>query len=131
MNEREYDTEEELFTEYRRAMDTVEEEREKIERELKRVEDQQGQLDEIFRQMHFWYKDVVRHCDEEYFLITMDQYEDEYLEQRRKIERELEEKKDDLTARQNDTYTKGDLIRKEYKRKQIKFIDDRAEYKNT
>lgn len=66
-----YDEEEEMYRDYYKQMNAVEEEREIIEMKLRKVREQQSWLEEVFRERHYFFWESVKHCDVEDFLLGM------------------------------------------------------------
>lgn len=111
--------EEEMYREYYKQMNAVEEEREDIERKLRKNREYQIQLGDVFKEMHYFYREVVKHCDDEDFIQNLDLQEDTFFEHRRKVEQQLEDKSDELETRRNTIYEKEDIIRDDYNKKKI------------
>ncbi len=114
-----YDEEEEMYREYYKQLNAVEEEREDIERKLRKNRENQTQLEYVFQEMNYFYREVVKHCDGENFIQNRDLQEDIFFEHRRKVEQQLEDESDDLEARRNATYEKEDIIREGYNKRKI------------
>lgn len=124
--DREFEKEkiDDLYEEFRTEINALEERRDDITREIRRIDADQGLLDDIYTKMRWIFKEVSEHCDEERFLVEMEWHEDDFYDSRRKIENELEEEKELLETEKRNSYRKEEEIRDEFQRaKQLFYAD--------
>lgn len=116
--DREFEKEniDDLYEEFQTEINALEERRDVITREIRKIDADQGLLDDIYTKMRWVFKEVAEHCDEEKFLMEMEWHEDDFYDCRRKIENELEEEKELLEAEKRNSYKKEEELRDEFQR---------------
>lgn len=112
----EKDNIDELYEEFHAEINALEERRDVITREIRKIDADQGLLDDIYTKMRWVFKEVAEHCNEEKFLVEMEWHEDDFYDCRRKIENELEEEKELLEAEKRNSYRKEEELRDEFQR---------------
>lgn len=112
----ELETLDELYVNFHKEMNGLEEKRESITREIRKLDADQSLFDSINREMNYLFKEVSRHCEEEQFILSMERCEDEFYDCQRKIENELEEKREQLENEKRDTYKKEEELRENLQR---------------
>ncbi len=106
----------ELYVNFHREMNSIEEKRESIAREIQKLDADQNLFDNIHREMNYLFKEVSRHCEEEQFILNMERCEDEFYDCQRNIENELEDKRELLEIEKRDTYKREEEIRENLQR---------------
>lgn len=109
----------ELYTDFLREMNTLEEQRETITKKINKNEKDQGIFEDISREMKWMFKEVKEHCQEEQFILSMENCEDEFYDCQRNIENELEEKREFLETERRNTYRKEEELRDNLHRKKM------------
>lgn len=107
----------ELYVNFHREMNVIEERRESIVKEIQKLDADQNLFDNVNREMNYLFKEVSRHCEEEQFILSMERCEDEFYDCQRNIENELEEKREQLESERRDTYKKEEELRENLQRK--------------
>lgn len=116
----------ELYKEFQREMNALEERRDNITREIREIDTEQSILDDIYVKMRWLFKEAAEHCDEEGFLREMEWREDDFYDCRRKIENELEEEKELLETEKRNSYRKEEELRDEFQRAKQCLIGGKA-----
>ncbi len=116
----------ELYKEFQREMNALEERRDNITREIREIDTEQSILDDIYIKMRWLFKEAAEHCDEEGFLREMEWREDDFYDCRRKIENELEEEKELLETEKRNSYRKEEELRDEFQRAKQCLIGGKA-----
>ena len=62
----------ELYKEFQREMNALEERRDDITREIREIDTEQSILDDVYIKMRWLFKEAAEHCDEEEFLREME-----------------------------------------------------------
>lgn len=105
---------------YQRKMSDLEEKRDAILEEAGKIAADEEVIWDIDREMRQIYKEMAKHCDEEKFLLDLENSEDEFYDCQRKIENELEDKKEMLEKQKKHTYDEEDELRLEIRKQKIK-----------
>lgn len=113
----EFETLDELYVNFYREISAVEEKRESITRNIRKLDGDQSLFDNINREMNYLFKEVSRHCEDEQFISSMERCEDELYDCQRIIENKLEEKREQLESERRDTYKKEEELRENLQRK--------------
>lgn len=106
----------ELYVNFHREMNSIEEKRDSIAREIQKLDADQNLFDNIHREMNYLFKEVSRHCEEEQFILNMERCEDEFYDCQRNIENELEDKRELLEIEKRATYKREEEIRENLQR---------------
>lgn len=116
MENNEIETIEDLYVDFHREMNRIEEEREIISRKIQKIDADQSLFENVHREMNYLFKEVSRHCEEEQFILSMERCEDEFYDCQRNIENELEERREELEQERRNTYKKEEDIRENLQR---------------
>lgn len=111
MSKDEYGSEEELYTAYFRKMNEIEEKREYAESQLRKFDEEQEIYNDIYRELHYFFRETAEHCQEDAFISYLEEHEDEFHDCRTKVDHELEEKCESLERELRDTYEKEEQLR--------------------
>ena len=106
-----------LYADFQRELRALEDKRDAITREIGKIDESQGLLDDIYTEIRWLFREASEHCDEESFLIAMDLCEDDFYDCRRTVENEFEEKKELLETEKRNSYNEEEELRDEFQRK--------------
>lgn len=106
-----------LYADFQRELRALEDKRDAITREMGKIDEGQGLLDDIYTEMRWLFREASEHCDEESFLTAMDLCEDDFYDCRRSVENELEEKRELLETEKRNSYNEEEELRDEFQRK--------------
>ena len=116
MNEK-CEKEQRIYDAYYQKMAAIEIERESIERRKRELDADRYDFEDVYRQMHDIFKSIAGCCDDEHFIRELEECSDEFHDLRNKVDRELDEKEDDLQREEQSTYEQEEIIREELRKK--------------
>ena len=107
------------WDEANRELNRIEEEREDIQKEIRTIDRELDEFDEVQREMKEFFKDVWRHCEDQCFIRRMELCEEEIYSCAKKDEEILLERKEELERQKRETFYREETLREKISREEI------------
>lgn len=101
-------------------MDQILKEREAISKEIREIDGDMELFDDIQRAVRGVFKEIWKHCEEDIFIMKMEECEEELWDCGRRNESRLEERKELLEEKKRNNFDREDEIREQLWRRENK-----------
>lgn len=120
---------EDITADYRKSLQVIEEQREELDREILRLDQEQDDVYEIHKRALVIFRELGNCCEDDSMTRSMESLEDELIASQHELEHALQNQRERLQEEKVYTYEKEDEVTASYHESMKRLEDDEKEDK--
>ncbi len=120
---------EDITADYRKSLQVIEEQREELDREILRLDQEQEDVYEIHKRALVIFRELGNCCEDDSMTRSMESLEDELIASQHELEHALQDQRERLQEEKVHTYEKEDEVTAIYHESMKRLEDDEKEDK--